>query len=76
MAKNDIQKLILSEIQELKSEIKEVRQSDIPGIKVKIAVVETNAKAEARQTSKIHSMVWGGITLVVSLTGLAIAYFK
>lgn len=75
MPRNDIQKLILKEITDLKAEIKEVRQTDIPGIQVKIAVVDTNAKAEARHTSKVYGMIWGGITLVVSLTGLAIAYF-
>jgi len=63
MARQEIQKLILAEIQEIKQDLKEVRQNDIPNINTKIAVVQTESKTAA----KIITGIGGAITLAVSV---------
>lgn len=76
MPKNDIQKLILSEIQDLKSEIKEVRQSDIPGLHTIVATLRTeldHVKEKTSTKSMIISAVGG---LIAVGTSIAVAYFK
>lgn len=76
MAKKQDLELVVSLLQEVRSDLKQVREEDIPGINTKLAVAETKAKAEAKHAAKFHGMIWGGITLVISMAGLAVAYFK
>ena len=62
MAKNDLMKLILSEIQEVKRELKEVRQMDIPNMREEMAVV----KERSNNTAKIIAGAGSLIAIVVS----------
>ena len=64
-----MQEMILEKLKVIESEVKDIRQQDIPKIKTNIAVIETNAKLSARVTAGIISM----ITLSLST---AIAWFK
>lgn len=73
MAKNKIQELILSEIQDLKSEIKEVRQTDIPNIHVKIESFNQQLKTLDKQqtwSTRIYTLIGGALAIMISkLTG-------
>lgn len=76
MPRNEIQKLILSEIQELKSEIKEVRQTDIPNLRTAVGVFKTElatVKEKVGTKSMIITAVGG---LLAVATSMAVAYFK
>lgn len=76
MPKNDIQKLILSEIQEIKADMKEVRQTDIPNIHTIVATLKKeidHVKEKASTKSTIITAVGG---LIAVATSMAIAYFK
>jgi len=64
-----VQKLILSEIQEVKTEVKEVRQTDIPNLKIEIAVMKQRTSLSA----KVITGVGAAITLFISTV---IAWFK
>lgn len=66
---NQIEKLILKKLEAIEAEVKEVRQTDIPNLKVDMAV----AKTEIGQTAKLITLVGGAVTLAVST---AVAYFK
>lgn len=76
MPRNDIQKLILSEVQELKSEFKEVRQKDIPGLHMLVATLQTelNHVKEKVSTKSMIITAVGGVIAVG--TSIAVAYFK
>ena len=67
--KTEIQQLILQEIQEVKAELKQVRQNDIPNLKVDMAVV----KAESKQSARIISGIGG---LIAVGTSIAVAFLK
>lgn len=76
MPKNDIQKLILSEIQDVKTDMKEVRQKDIPGLHTLVATLQTeldNVKDKVSTKSMIITAVGG---LIAVGTSIAVAYFK
>jgi len=77
MPKNEIQKLILSEIQELKSEIKEVRQTDIPNLRTAVGVFKTEL-ATVKEKISTKSMIItsvGGLIAVATSVAVA-AYLK
>lgn len=69
MKNTKIQDIILSDLKSIKQNIEEIRQKDIPNIKVEIAVV----KSETKNSAKIITGVGG---LIAVLTSIAIAYFK
>ena len=73
MAKESLQSIILKEIQEIKSDLKEVRQTDIPNLRVAVAGFKTELKAvQSRQTwfSSIATVVGGALAYTASmLTG-------
>lgn len=76
MHKNSLQKLILSEIQEVKTDMKEVRQKDIPDIHSSIATLKaeiTHVKEKTAAKSTIITAI-GGILAV--LTSMALGFFK
>lgn len=76
MPRNDIQKLILSEIQELKSEIKEVRQTDIPDLRTAVGVFKTEL-ATVKDKISTKSMIITGVGGLIAFTAsMAVAYFK
>lgn len=66
MPKNDILKLILSEVQDLKSEVRDVRQKDIPGLHAIAATLKTemaHVKEKASTRTTIITAVGGMITV-------------
>lgn len=76
MPKNDIQKLILSEIQDLKSEIKEVRQTDIPALNIAVSVFKTEIKTIKEKVSTRSMIITAVGGLLAVATSMAVAYFK
>lgn len=69
MKNGEIQQLILTKLNTIESELKEVRQTDIPNIKTDVAVIKTEASTAAKVIAAV-----GGIVAVVVST--AIAYLK
>lgn len=76
MPRNEIQKLILAEIQELKSEFKEVRQKDIPGIHTLVATLQTELNHVKEKTSTRSMIITAVGGLIAVGTSMAVAYFK
>lgn len=76
MGKKTVQDMILEKLDSLDKKIDTIATETIPKLMTDVAVQKQELKAEARLVSKMHGMAWGGLTLVVSLTGLAVAYFK
>lgn len=60
--RNGVQKILLQELQELKSELKEVRQTDIPSIQVGLAEMKTTLSF----SSKMYAAIGGGIAVLIS----------
>lgn len=76
MPPSEIQKLILSEIQDLKTEIREVRQTDIPGLRTSVATFKTELNTLKEKIS-IRSMIITGVGGLLAVgTSMAVAYFK
>ena len=76
MAKLDIQKLILTEIQEIKSDMKQVRQADIPTLHTIIATLQSELTFVKEKIS-IRTMLITGIGGAVAVsTSLLISYFR
>lgn len=76
MPRNEIQKLILSEIQDLKSEIKEVRQTDIPMLQTSVATFKTELKTIKEKVGTKSTIITAVGGLLAVATSMAIAYFK
>lgn len=64
-----IQEIILSKLNSIEEEIKQVRYTDIPNIKTDIAIV----KVKTNNYAKIITGIGGAITLLVST---AIVWFR
>lgn len=69
MRKDKVQDLILSEMQEIKKDVKEIRQIDIPNLRVEQAI----EKEKSNRSAKIITGVGGAIAVLVSS---AIAFLK
>lgn len=72
--------MILDQIKELSTEMKEVRQKDIPGVHTRIALAEQNVKdlkeevkKEVSAASSRQNILGGGIAVLISA---AIAIFR
>lgn len=76
MAKQTVQGLILEKITNLEKKVDLIATERIPNLLVQVATLNQQTKDEAKQSITIRSMIWGGITLLVSITGVAVAYFK
>lgn len=76
MAKRTVQDLILERVNELGGKMDKLTTETIPSIVTAIAIAEAKAKSQAKVTAQIHGSIWGGMTLIISLAGLAVAYFK
>lgn len=76
MAKQTVQGLILEKLDSMEKKIDMIATVTIPKIMVDVATNGQQVKDEAKLTSRIHTMIWGGITLVISATSVAIAWFK
>lgn len=74
--KTSMSQLILSMLKEVQSDIKEIRQKDIPALQVSHATLNQRVQDEAKYHSRAYARIYGAITIVISLTGLAVAYFK
>jgi hypothetical protein len=74
--KNDAKfDMLLSEIRELKSDMKEVRQIDLPNVLTRIAVAETNMgsmKTEIAKEAKREARIFASVTGVLAVLS---AYF-
>lgn len=69
MKSRKIEDIILSEMAEIKQEIKEIRQNDIPNLKIEMAI----EKEKSNRTVKLITGVGGAVAVLVST---AIAYLK
>lgn len=76
MPRNDIQKLILSEIKDLKSEIKEVRQTDIPNLRKAVGVFETEIASIKEKGSVKTTIITTVGGLLAVATSMAVAYLR
>jgi hypothetical protein len=76
MPRNDIQKLILSELQCLKSEIKEVRQTDIPNLRTAVGVFKTEIATIKEKVSTKSTIITTVGGLVAVATSMAVAYLR
>lgn len=72
----ELEKLILDRFDRLENKVDEIRTKSLPDLERKYAVLKAETTSEAKGASKVYGAIWGGVTLVVSLVGLAIAYFK
>lgn len=75
MPKSDL-KLILSELQDLKSEIREVRQTDIPSLTTAVAVFKTELNTIKEKVSTKSMVITAVGGLIAVATSVAVAYFK
>jgi Ribonuclease G/E len=66
---HEVQQLILEKLSVIESEIREVRQHDIPNIKIDMALV----KSEANSFTKLMTAVAGVVAVAVST---AIAFLR
>ena len=71
-----LEKIILERFDRLEQKVDDIATKHIPQLQISQAVLKSEVTSEAKLTSKVHGLMWGGVTLIVSLTGLAIAYFK
>jgi len=76
MPRNDIQKLILSELQDLKSEIKEVRQTDIPNLRTAVGVFKTEIATIKEKVSTKSTIITTVGGLLAVATSMAVAYLR
>ena len=76
MPRNDIQKLILNELQELKSEIKEVRQTDIPNLRTAVGVFKTEIATIKEKVSTRSTIITTVGGLLAVATSMAVAYLR
>lgn len=76
MSKPTITGLILQKLEILEAKMDHMSAKALPKVVTDLAVMKAEAVAEAKSTSRMHGTVWGAVTLVISLAGLAVAYFK
>lgn len=76
MPKNDFQKLILEELQDLKSELREVRQTDIPNLNTAVGVFKTELSTIKEKLSTKTMIITSVGGFIAVATSVAVAYFK
>ena len=76
MNKKTVQDLILEKIDRLDGKMDILTTETIPAILRMIAITEATAKQKAKSSARFHGAIWGGITALISLTSVAVAYFK
>ncbi len=69
MKSKEFNELIINKLSHIETELKEVRQTDIPNLQIELAVT----KEKTSTTAKVISAVGG---LVAIATSTAIAYFR
>jgi len=76
VARQTVEGLILEKILQLERKVDLLTSDKIPALLVQVATLNQTTKDEANAAITIRSMIWGGITLLVSITGVAVAYFR
>ncbi len=83
MAKKNIQDMLLERFDRLEAKVDSLATEKFPALLVEMATVATRVKEEAKadmrvenKTTKIWAGIGGGITIVISLVSLAVAYLK
>lgn len=81
MAKRTVQDIILERFDRLEAKVDSLATEKFPALLVEMATVATKVKEEAKleaavenRTTRIWAGVGGGITIVISIASLAIAY--
>lgn len=74
--KTTVQDLILEKVDKLNTKMDTLTTETIPGILTAIAVAEATAKLKAKSAARFHGAIWGGVTALISLASVAVAYFK
>jgi hypothetical protein len=69
MAKQTVLGLVLERMDRFEAKLDKLLTETVPNIEKKVV-------REATTSSNTRSMIWGGITLVISLAGLAVAFYK
>lgn len=64
------------DLQRVEGKVDNLAEKVIPDLLVKITEITTEKVTEAKHSAKMQGWFYGGITLVISLTSLAVAYFK
>lgn len=72
--------LIMNELREVKADIKEVRQTDVPGVHTRIAVLEermTVLKDDFSKESAFKAKIYGGLgSGIAILMSILVSRFK
>ncbi len=83
MAKRTVQDIILERFDRLEAKVDSLATEKIPSLFTEMAILAVKVKEEARADGKVEAQslkIWGGIgggvTILISLVSLAIAYFK
>lgn len=69
MAKQTVQGIILERLAKIEGKLDLLLSETIPNIKIEVV-------KEATNSANVRSMVWGTFTIVISIGGLLVAYFK
>lgn len=75
MSKNN-QEWLRDDLKRLEEKVDKITDTTIPALLVEVAKITTQGKVEAKHSAKIQGWIYGGLALTISLTSLAVAYFK
>ena len=64
------------DLKRLEEKVDKMTDTTIPQLLVEVAKITTQGKVEAKHSAKVQGWIYGGITLVISLTSLAVAWYK
>lgn len=76
MARRTVEDLVLKRLDEFGGKMDKLTTETIPSLVTAIAIVEVKTKEKAKAAAQLYGTVYGAITIVISLAGLAIAFFK
>lgn len=71
-----VQDLILEKVDKLDIKMDILTTQTVPEILKAMAVVEATAKLKAKSAARFHGALWGGVTALISLASVAVAYFR
>lgn len=75
MSKRELD-MIFDKLSEIHEDVKKINEEKIPELRVQQAALKQEVKGEAKLNAKVYGAIYGGITLVISLAGLAVAFWK
>lgn len=76
MAKTNFEKMFFDRFDRLEQKIDRLATEIVPRIEKDAAVFRAEIRQEAKSDAKHYGRIWGGITLAVSLVGLAMAHLR